>query len=593
MDEICDLSRYKNKRVLVTGGAGFVGSELVRQLYRVGAKVTVLDNFSVGSIENIEGLNIEIIHGDIRYSELVRAAMRKSEVVFHLVACPFIPSCYAYPSEFMDINVNGTLNVLLAAIDTKPECLVYPSTGEVYGPAKYLPIDEEHPLNPVSTYAVSKLAAERLCYTFYKEHEVPVVILRLFNSYGPRETHPYIIPEIISQLTRTNALSLGDTSVSRDFTYVEDTVRAFLLAGQKPELAGEVMNIGSGKNTKVRELIYMIAELLGKRDIQVFSDPQKFRPAEVPHLRTDATKARNLLNWVPKVPLKEGLAKTIKWYLKDANSQWIWEKKCYPMVVRCVKSSEKLLGYSVLHKRLRKTEFYAKEKSLKYSVGDMKPPVTVIIPTRNEKEGIKYVLSNMPKEIATEIIVVDSSSDETPKIAKEFGATVIREDRRGYGRALQTGIENANGEIIVYIDADGTYDPKEIPKLVKPVLDGKFDVAIGSRLKGNMHPNSMPTLNRFGNLILSFVLRILFQQKISDSQCGLRAIRKKFLENLACNEHGMPYVTEQLIKLAKKGAIIGEIPISYRPRIGQTKLVPWKDGFRILRTMLKNLGSAY
>lgn len=348
MDKTCDLSTYKKKRVLVTGGAGFVGSELVRQLCRIGAKVTVLDNFSRGGIENIEGLHIEIIHGDIRYSELVRVAMKKNEVIFHMVACPFIPSCYAYPSEFIDINVNGTLNVLLAAVDTRPECLVYPSTGEVYGPAKYLPVDEEHPLNPVSTYAVSKLAAERFCYTFYREHEIPVVALRLFNSYGPRETHPYIIPEIISQLTRTNALSLGDTSVSRDFTYVEDTVRAFLLAGQKPELAGEVMNIGSGKNTEIRELIYIIAELLGIRDVQVFSDLQKFRPAEVPHLRANATKAKNLLNWTPKVPLKEGLAKTIKWYLNEANSQWIWEKKCYPMVVRSLRSPKNLLGYSVI-----------------------------------------------------------------------------------------------------------------------------------------------------------------------------------------------------------------------------------------------------
>lgn len=186
MDEIFDLTTYKNKRVLIIGGAGVIGSELVRQLCRIKAKVTVLDNFSSGSIENISDLNTEIITGDIRYSEIVNAMMKKAEVIFHLAACPFIPSCYAYPSEFMDINVNGTLNVLLSAINSKPECLVYLSTGEVYGPAKYLPIDEEHPLNPVSTYAVTKLAAERLCYTFYKEHEVPVVILRLFNIYGPR-----------------------------------------------------------------------------------------------------------------------------------------------------------------------------------------------------------------------------------------------------------------------------------------------------------------------------------------------------------------------------------------------------------------------
>lgn len=213
--------------------------------------------------------------------------------------------------------------------------------------------------------------------------------------------------------------------------------------------------------------------------------------------------------------------------------------------------------------------------------------LAIVIPAMNEEEGIRHVLSEMPKEIASEIIVVDSSSDNTPRIAGSLGANVIRENRKGYGRALQTGIQVAGGKIIAYIDADGTYDPKDIPGLVKPILDGELDVVIGNRLNGRMYAHSMTTLNRMGNKMLSLVFRFLFRQKVSDSQCGLRVIRKDFLENLQYSEYGMSYVTEQLIHLAKKKARIGEVTISYRPRLGKTKLVPWKDGLRILLTMLK------
>ena len=156
------LDDYQSKKALVIGGAGFIGSEIVRQLYDYGAEVSVLDNFSTGTRENILHNDIEIYTGDIRYMELVKSAMEGKDIIFHLAACPFIPSCYNYPSEFIDVNIRGTLNVLLSAKELRPEKIVKISTGEVYGVPVYLPIDDKHPTNPISTYAGSKLSAERL-----------------------------------------------------------------------------------------------------------------------------------------------------------------------------------------------------------------------------------------------------------------------------------------------------------------------------------------------------------------------------------------------------------------------------------------------
>jgi len=215
--------------------------------------------------------------------------------------------------------------------------------------------------------------------------------------------------------------------------------------------------------------------------------------------------------------------------------------------------------------------------------------VTVIIPALDERVGIGQVISRIPREITKEIIVVDSSNDGTGEVARSHGAIVIREDRRGYGRALQTGIGNATGEIIVYIDADMTYDPREISKLVFPILRDEFDVMLGNRFQGKLDPQAMRPVNRVGNTMLSFVFSFISQKRVGDSQCGMRAIRRSLLENLDCREQGMPYVTEQLLKLMAKGARVGEVPISYRRRLGKTKLVPWKDGLRILRSLLENL----
>lgn len=213
--------------------------------------------------------------------------------------------------------------------------------------------------------------------------------------------------------------------------------------------------------------------------------------------------------------------------------------------------------------------------------------VSVIVPTLDEEEAIGKVLRDIPKGLVDEVIVVDSSSDGTAKIAESFGAKVILESKKEYGRALQSGVEKAEGEVVVYIDGDYSYDPRDIPRIVQPILSGKFDVVLGNRFKGMMLPGSMSFLNRFGNFVISMVFSILLLRRVGDTQCGLKAIRKRVLDGFSYHDYGMSYGTEQIIKLVKRGARVGIVPVKYRPRIGKTKLHAWTDGYNIFKVILR------
>jgi glycosyltransferase involved in cell wall biosynthesis len=205
----------------------------------------------------------------------------------------------------------------------------------------------------------------------------------------------------------------------------------------------------------------------------------------------------------------------------------------------------------------------------------------------NEEGSIRGVLSAIPRQVVDEVIVVDGSSDMTGKIAEELGARVIYEPRRGYGRAIQTAIENSFGDIVVYIDGDSTYDPSEITKIVEPVRNGELDVVLGNRLEESEKRGSMHFLNRIGNRVLSSIFRLIFGVRVRDTQCGLRAVRRSAVLDHRCRNFGMAYVTEQLACLAKRGYRIGEVPVSYGPRMGRSKLNRLQDGLSILSTMLR------
>ena len=313
------MKNYKEKNVLVTGGAGFLGSELVRQLTNAGANVTVFDNFSSGKKNYLKPYKrVKIIKGDIVNKQAIQKAVKDKEVVFNLAALPFIPDSYYYPVDFFKVNAIGTLNVLWSAGNVSSvESFVHISTSEVYGSAQYAPMDENHPTFPYSTYAVSKLAGDRASFTLHKENGVPAVIIRPFNCYGPRFTQPYIIPEIITQLIKNkNKLTLGNLNSTRDLTFVEDTAAAIMKAGITKKAIGEIINVGSGNEVRISDLANKLIKLFGGK-LKIKIDESRLRPFDVNRLVCNNSKAKTILKWKPKISLNEGLSKTLEWAKKN------------------------------------------------------------------------------------------------------------------------------------------------------------------------------------------------------------------------------------------------------------------------------------
>ena len=313
------MKNFQERRILVTGGAGFIGSELVKQLAHEGAIITVLDNFSSGKKHYLPNhKKLKIIKGDVVNENLVKRTVKDQEIIFNLAALPFIPDSYYYPMTFFQVNTIGTMNVLWSAIKSKSvDLFVQISTSEVYGSAQYIPMDENHPTSPYSTYAVSKLAADRATFTLHKENGFPTVVIRPFNTYGPNFTEPYIIPEIITQIQKNaTQVTLGNTNSTRDFTYVTDTVDAFLKAANHKSASGEIINIGTGSEIKIINLANKLIKI-SKKKIKVRTDESRLRPYDVDRLICDNKKARTILKWKPKVSINTGLERTFAWAVKN------------------------------------------------------------------------------------------------------------------------------------------------------------------------------------------------------------------------------------------------------------------------------------
>jgi len=318
----------KEENVLVTGGAGFIGSALVRELLKRNANVIVYDNFLYGDHSNLRGIEnrIQMVNGDVLSWKLYHTIKKyKVKYVFHLAAEPYIPRCYDNPEKFFDVNVKGTINTLMACKTLDVNLVVHFSSSEVYGTAQYVPMDEKHPTLPLSTYAVSKLAADRICFVFSREHNIPVVIVRPFNCYGPRETQPYVIPEIITQLSRGNTLKLGNIEAKRDFTYVEDIARGAVSVMKSDIQSGEVVNLGSNKAYSIKKLAHLVGEIMDHDDIEIEIEESRLRPLDVDILQCDYSKAKKYLSWEPEVSIEEGLKNTVKWYVENGN-RWSWER---------------------------------------------------------------------------------------------------------------------------------------------------------------------------------------------------------------------------------------------------------------------------
>ncbi|MBK34518.1 MAG: NAD-dependent dehydratase [Gemmatimonadetes bacterium] len=307
---------WNGKRVLVTGAGGFVGSHLAEALAESGADVRAFVHYNaLGSRGLLEpSASVEVVQGDIRDPSSLRPAMTDVEIVYHLAALIAIPYSYIAPRSYIQTNVEGTLNVLEACREFRISRLVGTSTSEVYGSAQSASIDESHPLQAQSPYAASKIAADKLIESYHRSFDVPAVIVRPFNTYGPRQSARAIVPTIISQALVSDTVRLGNLSPTRDLSFVDDTVEAFLLAGLAEGVVGEQINVGTGQEISIGDLAEIIVRLAG-RSVPVLSDETRIRPekSEVTRLLADASRANRLLGWVPRTALEEGLQKTITW----------------------------------------------------------------------------------------------------------------------------------------------------------------------------------------------------------------------------------------------------------------------------------------
>lgn len=310
---------WKNKNVLVTGAGGFIGSHLAERLATLGARTRALVQYnSAGSWGWLDASpvkdEIEVVAGDVCDRDSLQRAVEGVEVVFHLAALIAIPYSYHAPLSYVRTNVEGTLNVLQAAISAGAGLVVQTSTSEVYGTARRVPISEEHPLQGQSPYSASKIGADKLAESFYLSFGLPVVTVRPFNTFGPRQSARAVIPTIITQCLVGDVVRLGNLSPTRDLNYIANTVEGFLLAASTPEAVGETINLGSGREISIGDLAHLIARLMN-RTITIESEEQRTRPegSEVERLLADNTLATRLLGWKPQVTLEEGLERTIEW----------------------------------------------------------------------------------------------------------------------------------------------------------------------------------------------------------------------------------------------------------------------------------------
>ena len=312
---------FANRAILVTGAGGFIASHLVEALAEQGARVRAFvrytsrgDSGLLADLPTALQAQVEIAAGDLRDPQAVLEAMKGIDTVLHLGALIAIPYSYVHPYEVAEVNIMGTLNVLMAAREAGVRRIVHTSTSEVYGTAQRVPIDEDHPLQGQSPYSASKIGADRLAESFYRSFDLPVVTLRPFNTYGPRQSTRAVIPTIITQALTQEVVRLGNLAARRDLTYVTDTVAGFLRAAEAAGIEGEEINLGMGEEVTIGELAEEVIRQIG-RPVRIEVDPARLRPekSEVQRLLSDNRKAGRLLGWAPEVPLKEGLARTIAW----------------------------------------------------------------------------------------------------------------------------------------------------------------------------------------------------------------------------------------------------------------------------------------
>lgn len=318
---------WTGKKVLVTGAGGFIGSHLAERLVRQGAEVAAFVRYNsrgdAGLINLLPGevrSGIRIIRGDLKDPDAINKAVKGQEIVFHLAALIGIPYSYVHPLDYVQTNIQGTTYLLNSCLNENVSKVVHTSTSEVYGTALYVPIDEEHPLQGQSPYSASKIAADQMALSYHRSFELPVAVLRPFNTYGPRQSTRAVIPTIITQVLKNRKVALGSLSPTRDLTFVSDTVEGFLRVAEVRETDGQVFNTGSSREISIGDLAKLIFELLDV-DMDIVEGKERVRPekSEVERLMANTEKARSIMNWAPQVSLREGLQRVIDWIRDDLS----------------------------------------------------------------------------------------------------------------------------------------------------------------------------------------------------------------------------------------------------------------------------------
>jgi NAD dependent epimerase/dehydratase len=313
-------------RVLVTGADGFIGSHLTEALVAAGHEVRALAQYnSFNTWGWLDGLpclgDVEVITGDVRDPHFCARAVKGVDVVFHLAALIAIPYSYVAPSSYVDVNVTGTLNVCQAALDAGVRRVIHTSTSEVYGTARYVPIDENHPLQPQSPYSASKIGADSIALSYFNAFSLPLTVARPFNTYGPRQSARAVIPTVITQIAAgARSIKLGDVTPTRDFNFVLDTCRGFIALAECEAAIGRTVNIASNYEISVGDTVRLIRDLMGA-DVDIVTDEERLRPAgsEVFRLWGDNTLVRELTGFTPEWSIERGLAETIAWFQSPGN----------------------------------------------------------------------------------------------------------------------------------------------------------------------------------------------------------------------------------------------------------------------------------
>lgn len=315
----------KMSRVLVTGADGFIGSHLTEMLLEQGHQVRALSYYNSfnywGWLDGIKHPNLDVVTGDVRDPHFCKHITKDVDIIFHLAALIAIPYSYVAPDSYVDTNVKGTLNICQAAKENGVKRVLITSTSEVYGTAQYVPIDEKHPKQPQSPYSATKIGADAIAMSFYNAFELPIVIVRPFNTYGPRQSARAIIPTIISQIANgKREIKLGDLRPTRDFNFVKDTCRGFIELSKCDAAIGQEVNIASNYEISMRDTLELIAKLM-KANVRFVEDNGRLRPknSEVFRLWGDNAKLKSLTGFVPQYSIERGLQETINWFLNEEN----------------------------------------------------------------------------------------------------------------------------------------------------------------------------------------------------------------------------------------------------------------------------------